>query len=87
MAAGSQPEVDAIQVEYWARVLHELSLVVERARQREEVRPDTDAAVVLQLLIGPLLVSTVLLHAEPDARLVDQLADAVARTFASRPGS
>jgi AcrR family transcriptional regulator len=84
MAGGSHPEVDAVMVEHWTPVFQELSKTVERAKQRGEVSPDTEPALVLELLVGPLLMHTVLLGSPPDPGLVRGLAEAVSRAFEIR---
>jgi AcrR family transcriptional regulator len=83
MAGGTQPDVDMVIIEHWMPVFAEFARVVERATLRGEVRPDTDATVVLQLLVSPLLMHTVLLRSEPVQSLVRELADAVSRAFSS----
>jgi AcrR family transcriptional regulator len=83
MAGGTQPDVDMVVIEHWMPVFREFARVVERAALRGEVRPDTDATVVLQLLVSPLLMHTVLLRSEPGQGLVRDLADAVSRAFSS----
>jgi AcrR family transcriptional regulator len=83
MAGGSHPDVARVIIEHWTPLFWEFARVVERAALRGEVRPDTDATVVLQLLVSPLLMHTVLLHSEPGHGLVRDLADAVSRAFGS----
>ena len=85
MASGASPEEDEVQIEHWIPVIAGLSEIVERAKERGEIAQDTDAAVVMHLLVSPLLMQTVLLHTEPDDRFARQLADAVVRVFASDP--
>lgn len=83
MVGGTQPDVDTVIIEHWMPVFTEFARVVERAVLRGEVRPDTDPAVVLQLLVSPLLMHTVLLRSEPGQGLIRDLADAVCRAFSS----
>ena len=83
MAGGTQPDVDMVIIEHWMPVFAGFARVVERAALRGEVRPDTDAAIVLQLLVSPLLMHTVLLRSEPGQGLVLDLADAICRAFSS----
>jgi AcrR family transcriptional regulator len=83
MSTGSNPEMDTIQIEHWTPIFWEFSQMVERAKQRGEIIPDTEAAVVLNLLTAPLLMHTVLLHSKPDSELVGRMAEAVSRAFAS----
>jgi AcrR family transcriptional regulator len=81
LSAGSNTELDVLQIQHWVPIFEEFSQIVERAKRRGEVRPDTDPVVVLNLLTGPLLTHTVILHSRPDANLIRQMAAAVAQAF------
>jgi AcrR family transcriptional regulator len=81
LSAGSNTELDVLQIQHWVPIFEEFSQIVERAKRRGEIRSDTDPVVVLNLLTGPLLTHTVILHSRPDANLIRQMAAAVAQAF------
>lgn len=83
MASGADPQADQVQIGHWTPIMLQLSQIVERAKMRREIAEDTDAATLMHLLVGPLLMHTVLLHSKPDRQLVQGLAAAVARAFAT----
>jgi AcrR family transcriptional regulator len=62
---------------FWAGRLDALCPVVERGIERGELRPDTDARLLLETLIGPLH-GRLLLSGEPiDEHLAERLVDLV----------
>lgn len=57
--------------------LAEVRRLIERATERGELRPDVDAMLVHELLIGPVYYRHLLSGAKLDGRLAERLVDAV----------
>ena len=57
--------------------LAEVRRLIERAIERGELRPDVDAMLVHELLIGPVYYRHLLSGAKLDGRLAERLVDAV----------
>jgi AcrR family transcriptional regulator len=73
--------------EFWAGRLDALRPVVERGIARGELRPDTDAALLLESLIGPLH-GRLLLTGEPvDEQLGERIVDLILDGAFQRPHS
>jgi AcrR family transcriptional regulator len=73
--------------EFWAGRLDALRPVVERGIARGELRPDTDAALLLETLIGPLH-GRLLLTGEPvDEQLGERIVDLILDGAFQRPHS
>jgi len=83
LAAATDLEITSVVLTHWGPIVDELTEPVVRAVGRGEVAPDIDPQLVLQLLIGPLLVQTVIMRSTPDPRSVTALAELVLR--ATRP--
>ena len=64
----------------------ELVAMVERARARDEVRADVDPELVIDALLGPLYLRTLVTGAALDAATVDGLADVVLRGVLTSAG-
>lgn len=60
-SADSTPELARARDGFWAAHLEEARAIVERAVARSELAPGTDPAVLLEFLIGPALVRTLLM--------------------------
>jgi AcrR family transcriptional regulator len=82
LAAATDLEITSVVLAHWGPIIADLIAPVARAVERGEVAPDADAQLVLQLLVGPLLLQTVLMHTEPDDTYVTDLADLVHRATA-----
>ena len=80
---------DVARRAFWAARLDALQPVVERGVQRGELRPDTDARLLLEALVAPIH-GRLLLTGEPvDEELADRIVDlvlngAALRAFARR---
>ena len=78
-------QVDAAQVAHWISLLPDLARPLRKAIERGELRADMDPLVLLNLLIGPLVMYTTLVHTTPEPWLVDQLALALVRAGKATP--
>ena len=87
LATGRYPVLSAGVMDFWRPAIDSLGVIARRAVDRGELDPGIDHSVVLQLLIGPLLVQTVLMHAELTPAFVQSIAGAVARIAVIRDQS
>jgi Tetracyclin repressor-like, C-terminal domain len=62
---------------FWAGRLDALRPVVERGIARGELRPDTDAQLLLETLIAPLHGRLLLTGGQIDAQLAERVVDLV----------
>jgi AcrR family transcriptional regulator len=79
LAAATDLEVTTAVLAHWTPIVDELTTPIARAIERGEVGHGTDPQLVLQLLIGPLLLQTVVMRTTPDPGYVRDLADLVVR--------
>jgi AcrR family transcriptional regulator len=79
LAIHADRQVDAAQIAYWISLLPDVARPIQQAIERGELQADMDPLVLLNLLIGPLLMYTALVHTTPEPWLVDQFALAVGR--------
>lgn len=77
MASGADPAYTRAVLEHFAPLFEGWRAMVERARERGEVRADVDADTVLLTLSSPLLVLPLLFRQTPSAAEVRRLADLV----------
>jgi AcrR family transcriptional regulator len=77
MASGSAPDFDALVLETFEPVFVAWRALVERARDRGEVRAGVDSDTVLLSLASPLLVMPLLFHRTPTPTEVRRIADLV----------
>jgi len=75
----SDPRMDEIRANFKALRRQPLIEAIERAKQRGEVRPDVDAEVALDLLMGPVLARFLMGHRVFPARWRAEIIDLVAR--------
>lgn len=86
LAGSADPsrEVVAARDRFWAAHLHEARGIVQRAVTRSELPARTDAAALVDLVIGPALLRLVLmgqdLHAADAAAIVDRATAALSVT-------
>jgi AcrR family transcriptional regulator len=62
---------------YWTARFSHTGAIVQRAIQRGEITPRTDAGVVMTMLIGALYVRMLVLEAPLDEPFLDQLVDLI----------
>lgn len=70
---------------YTARVMGETRRILERGIARGEVRPDTDLAATATLIAAPLVYRMLAEQQAPDAHLVDEVVELVARSVQLAP--
>ena len=75
MASGTAPDFDALVLESYQPLFEGWRAMVDRARERGEVRADVDADTVLLSLASPLLVIPLIFHRKPTRAEVDRIAD------------
>jgi AcrR family transcriptional regulator len=84
-AAGTAPELRAAAAAFWSRRFGLAAEMIERARARGEVAPDTMADAVIEALIGPLFVRVLLTDVPLDDSIAARTAEAT--TIAARAGA
>jgi AcrR family transcriptional regulator len=62
---------------YWSSRLEQFNTIIERAVERGELPPHTDAQLLLKTLIGPLYVQAFLMHQPLDETQSGQIVDLV----------
>ena len=62
---------------FWQHRFEQFNRIVERARERGELPPQTDERLLLSTLIGPLYVQVFLLHQPLDETLPERIIDLV----------
>jgi AcrR family transcriptional regulator len=80
--AGNPTIGDPFRAVVVARRRAEVARVVERGIARGDLRPDADAAIATELLVGPVYFRLVF-GGELDTEFADRVGDAVFRAFAS----
>lgn len=81
MASGQHPDYDALVLEYFEPLFDGWRALVERARERGEVRDDVDADTVMLMVASPLLMVPLLFHRRLTRTEVTRIADlAIAAT-------
>jgi AcrR family transcriptional regulator len=77
MASGAAPDFDALVLEVYAPVFDAWRAMVERARDRGELRDDVDVDTVLLALASPMLIVPLLFRATLSPEQVRRVADLV----------
>jgi AcrR family transcriptional regulator len=62
MAGGRHPDYDAVVLEHYAPLFDAWRAVIERARERGELRDGLDADTIILTLVSPLLLVPLLFH-------------------------
>jgi AcrR family transcriptional regulator len=76
-AVGADPQVADATTRHWMPLLDAMAEPVRRAMARGEIAPDLDPMILLNMIIGPLLVRTVLQHLVPTDDYLRSLAETV----------
>jgi AcrR family transcriptional regulator len=77
MASGTAPDFDAVVLEQYEPVFDAWRVMIERARDRHDVRADVDTDAVLLALASPLVVIPLLFHRAPTDAEVERLVELV----------
>jgi len=86
MAAHTDPDFTAWQVEYYEGYASDVTRPFERAIERGELARDVDVGMLLEMLIAPMVVRTAVMKQGLSPRFVRTLADHVIR-IANAEGS
>jgi AcrR family transcriptional regulator len=73
--AGDDDTLAAARAQFWKSRLDLSSAMIERAKARNEVPTDLDAATALELVIAPLHFRALLTHQAIDEHAIGQLVD------------
>jgi hypothetical protein len=84
-AADAAPELRTAASAFWAHRFALASTMVDRARVRGEIPPDTSADAAIEALIGPLFVRVLLTDVPLDDAIAARTAEAT--TIAARAGA
>ena len=77
-AAASSAELAASMHMFWSERLALTAPIIERAIEREELPPSTDANLIIETLIGPIWIRLLLTGEPIDVDLADRTAALVA---------
>ena len=75
--SGDDPRWEKLRFDFWSTRLQLARSIVERAVERQEVPPDTDARLLLETLIAPLQFRVLATREAIDGDLCDRLTDLV----------
>ena len=79
MATHVDPEFNDWQVEAWKDTTAELSLPFRRAMERGDVAKDVDVASLVEMLVSPMIVRTVIMKEPFGARDARRIAHHIVR--------
>ena len=79
MATHTDPEFNGWQVNAWKESISLFSAVFERALERDDLPKDVSIPSLLEILISPMIVRTVVMRETLDARMASRLAGQVVR--------
>ena len=81
MAAARDRELTDAITRHWKPLVEAMEAIVARAVDRGELAADADPRVFVDLLTGPLLTHTLLLHEQLDEDYLERLVTAVQRAL------
>jgi AcrR family transcriptional regulator len=79
LAAGNDPQSSAVTRHHWGPVIDSIRQPILRAVERGEIDPDLDADALLELMMSPLVLQTVLLHRKPRKAALKPMIDVLYR--------
>jgi AcrR family transcriptional regulator len=80
LAVGDDPQSNAVMVRHWGPVIDSMREPILRAVERSEIDPSVDADVLLDLMMSPLVIETVMLRRKPRKSSLKALTDVLYRT-------
>jgi hypothetical protein len=83
--SGDEARWEKVRFDFWSTRLQLARSIVERAVERQEVPPDTDARLLLETLIAPLQFRVLATREVIDGELCDRLTDLVLDGILPRP--
>jgi AcrR family transcriptional regulator len=83
--SGDEARWEKVRFDFWSTRLQLARSIVERAIERQEVPPDTDARLLLETLIAPMQFRVVATREVIDGELCDRLTDLVLDGILPRP--
>jgi AcrR family transcriptional regulator len=83
--SGDEARWEKVRFDFWTTRLRLARTIVERAIERREVPPDTDARFLLETLVAPLQFRVLATREAIDRDLCDRLADLVLDGILPRP--
>lgn len=84
LASQNDPVLAHVLTEHWTPIMSSISDVVARAIRRGQAAPNVAPDVVVQLIVGPLLMTTAFMGKIPTEQHIDALANAVLRVTEPR---
>jgi AcrR family transcriptional regulator len=85
--SGDEARWEKVRFDFWTTRLQLARSIVERAVERQEVPPDTDARLLLETLIAPLQFRVLATREAIDSDLCDRLTDLVLDGILPRPNT
>lgn len=86
MTTGRYPAFNDVVMGAWRKSLPQWVEMVQRAVERGEVRPEVDAHSVVNLMLAPLIATSLLGDGGRSSRDLEQLIELVCRATATVPG-
>jgi AcrR family transcriptional regulator len=83
--SGDEARWERVRFDFWSTRLQLARSIVERAVERQEVPPDTDARLLLETLVAPLQFRVLATREVIDGELCDRLTDLVLDGILPRP--
>jgi hypothetical protein len=85
--SGDESRWEKVRSDFWATRLKVARTIVDRAIDRDDVPPDTDARLLLETLIAPLQFRVLATRDAMDHDLCDRLTDLVLDGILPRPNT
>ena len=82
----TDPEFNDWQIEAWEQTTRELSLPFDRAIERGEISIAVDVSALVEMLVSPMVVRSVLMKERIGLGDAKRLANQVLRFARARPG-
>jgi AcrR family transcriptional regulator len=87
LAVGDDPQSNAVMVRHWNPVIDSMREPIRRAVERGEIDPAVDADALLELMMSPLIIETVMLKRTTRKAALKGLTDVLYRASVPNPRS
>ena len=85
LAVGNDTQSNAVTRRHWGPVIDSIRQPILRAIERGEIDPSIDPDAVLELMMSPLVIQTVLLHRRPRKQALKPMIEVLQRLTATVP--
>jgi AcrR family transcriptional regulator len=84
LAMGNDPQSDSVTRRHWGPVIESIRQPILRAVERGEIDPEVDTDALLELMMSPMIIQTVLLHRKPRKAQLKPIIDVLYRISATK---